>query len=394
MASARNRAETQQKNASGSPVSKTGQMRLSGFRLLIVRAAWLALVVPSLGLFVAGLPLYYQQLQRPCADALTCSVAGALTAHGLRALTALGFSVRDYAAFNAIFWVSIVVIWSGIGFLLFWRRSDEWFTLLAAFALVIFNITYPGLATSVLSIDYPALDLLITLMSLLGQIAITMLLLLFPNGRLVPRWTGLIVPLLILQAVSLVVPPAYPFSQYRWPTWANGLLSLTIYGTIIFSQIYRYVRVSNRAERQQTKWVAFAITTVALGFLVLGLLFTVLFPQFNQPDTPYMLITLVYPLLLLLLPVSVGIAILRYRLWDIDIIIKRALVYGLLTAFAAGLYVLVVSYLGALFRTNGNLLISLIATGIIAVAFQPLRDLLQRSVNRLLYGLRDEPYAV
>ena len=64
---------------------------------------------------------------------------------------------------------------------------------------------------------------------------------------------------------------------------------------------------------------------------------------------------------------------------NIDIIIKRTLVYGLLTAIVIGIYILVVGYLGALFHTNGNLAISLIATGIVAVLFQPLRNLLQRS---------------
>jgi signal transduction histidine kinase len=106
------------------------------------------------------------------------------------------------------------------------------------------------------------------------------------------------------------------------------------------------------------------------------------------------LLTLAYPLLLLLIPVSVGIAILRYHLWDIDILIKRTLVYGLLTAFVIGMYVLIVGYLGAIFRAEGNLAISLIATGVVAVLFQPLRDRLQRGVNRLIFGLRDEPYVV
>jgi hypothetical protein len=94
------------------------------------------------------------------------------------------------------------------------------------------------------------------------------------------------------------------------------------------------------------------------------------------------------------LPISVSIAILRYQLWDIDIIIKRTLIYSILTTCVVGIYVLIVGYLGALFHSNGNLLISLIATGIVAVLFQPLRDLLQRGVNRLFYGQRDEPYVV
>ena len=388
-----NRAKTKQQGASGSIASSAAYTRLSGFRLVIVRVVWLVLVIPSLLLFVAGLPAYYQQLQRPCVETTTCNFAFALTAQGLRSLAAIGVSVSGYAAFFTIFLTIIVAIWSGIGFLIFWRRSDEWSALLAAFALVMFNITYPGLSASALALVYPALNLPITFMGLLGQVSITVFFLLFPSGRLVPRWTGLIIPLVIVQAVALVFPPTSPFNQNSWPGWLNGLLAITIYGTIIFSQAYRYIRVSSPAEHQQTKWVAFAITTVATGFIVFGFLFSVSFPAVNQ-DTPYILITLVYPLLLLLIPVSVGMAILRYRLWDIDIIINRALVYGLLTAFVIGMYVLVVGYLGANFRTGGNLVISLIATGIVAVLFQPLRDLLQRGINRLMYGLRDEPYAV
>lgn len=392
MANIRNWMQKEPPDRGGAGFSQIKNTRLSGFWLLIARAVWLGLVVPSLGLFVVGLPAYYQQLQKPCVDPATCNIVGALTAEGLRALAALSLSVSEYAAFNTVFWAMIIVIWSMIGFLLFWRGSEEWFALLAAFVLIMFNLTYPGLSNSVLSLSYPVLNLPITLMNLLGQISFTMFFLLFPNGRLIPRWTGLIIPLVIVQAVSIAVPPSLPFSQSGWPAWINGLLALTIYGTIIFSQVYRYIRVSTLAERQQSKWVAFAIITVTTGFLLFGLLFSVIFPQINQPDSPYILITLVYPLLLLLIPLSVGVAILRYRLWNIDLIIKRTLVYGLLTAFILGFYIFVVGYLGALFRAHGNLVISLTATGLVAVAFQPLRNFLQRGVNRLLYGLRDEPY--
>jgi hypothetical protein len=98
--------------------------------------------------------------------------------------------------------------------------------------------------------------------------------------------------------------------------------------------------------------------------------------------------------LLFLFPLFIGIAILRHRLWDIDIIIKRTLVYGTLTLSVIGLYVLVVVGLGTLIQVQGNIVLSLLATGLIAVLFQPLRLRLQRGVNRLLYGERDDPYAV
>jgi signal transduction histidine kinase len=99
-------------------------------------------------------------------------------------------------------------------------------------------------------------------------------------------------------------------------------------------------------------------------------------------------------LLLLLIPISIAFAILRSRLWDIDIIINRTLVYGILTASVVALYVLVVFGLGSLLQTKGNLGLSLLATGLIAVLIQPLHTRLQRAVNHLLYGERDEPYKV
>ena len=97
---------------------------------------------------------------------------------------------------------------------------------------------------------------------------------------------------------------------------------------------------------------------------------------------------------LIVMPAALTIAVLRYRLWDIDILINRTLVYVSLTALVVGVYVMVVGLLGTLFHSGGNLVISLVGTGIVAVLFQPLRERLQRGVNRLLYGERDEPYAV
>ena len=99
-------------------------------------------------------------------------------------------------------------------------------------------------------------------------------------------------------------------------------------------------------------------------------------------------------LLILPYPISIAIAILRHRLFDIDTILNRTLVYGGLTGIVIGSYVVIVTLLGALFQAQGNLLIALVATGVIAVLFQPLRSGLQRFVDRLLFGERNNPYAV
>ena len=93
-----------------------------------------------------------------------------------------------------------------------------------------------------------------------------------------------------------------------------------------------------------------------------------------------------------LIGISLAVAVLRYSLFGIDRLVNRSLVYGGLTLAVVTIYVLVVGYLGYLFQTEANLTISLIATGVVAVLFDRLRGLLQRGVNRLMYGHRDEPY--
>ncbi len=384
-----NRYNTEQKSGSHSAVSSTANTRLSGPWLIIARAVWLALIIPSLGLFVAGLPAYYQQLQTPCVGPVTCNIAGALTARGLQALLALGISASGYAAFYTIFWVIVAALWCGIGFLLFWRRSDDWLALLAAFFLVMFVTTFPGLPTSALALIYPALDLPTTLMSALGQVSIGAFFLLFPSGRLVPRWMGVFLLLLILQTVSSLFPLTSPFNANTWPGWLTALLDVVSYAAIIFSQVYRYKRESSPVQRQQTKWVVFGIISVAAGFIVFGLLFVGLFPEVNQPDSPYALLQNVYPLLTLLLPLSIGIAILRFRLYDIDILINRTLVYALLTGILATLYVCLTvgleSLIGLLTRQASQPVIIVISTLAIAALFQPLRRRIQNLIDRRFY---------
>src|SRR5262249_1704985 len=177
----------------------------------------------------------------------------------------------------------------------------------------------------------------------------------------------------------------------------NVLLLLGFLATALVAQIYRYQRRSDAIQRQQIKWLVFgfgATLSCVATLLALG----VIFPSLERPGTAGLLYwaagAAIGTLLFLPIPLCVGIALLRYRLWDIDILINRTLVYGALTACVVGIYILVVGYLGALLGAGGNLAISLLATGVVALLFQPLRGWLQRGVNRLLYGQRDEPYLV
>ena len=369
--------------------SKTST-RLSGSRLIIARTVWLALVIPSLGLFVASLPVYYVQLQRAGVDLVTCNLSGSLTAKGLQDLPALGLSANSYASLFTIYFTIIVTIWCGVGFLIFWRRSDEWFALVTAFFLVMFNITYPGFPLSALALAYPILTVPIIFLGALGLASLALFLVLFPNGRLVPRWMLLFLLLTIISTVSTVIPPTSRFSSNNVPVWLNGLLNVLVFGSVIFSQIYRYRRVSTRVERQQTKWVVFGIIIVLIGVFVVLPIFYNFFPILNQSNIPTSQIfgLVEYPLVLLSLPLSIGIAILRYRLWDIDRIINRTLVYGTLTAILALVYfglIFILQYLlGGIIDQNNDVAI-VVSTLIIAALFQPLRHRIQRIIDRRFY---------
>ena len=161
-------------------------------------------------------------------------------------------------------------------------------------------------------------------------------------------------------------------------------------------QVYRYVRVSTQSERQQTKWVL-----VGFGGMVIWLLlwFLVVEPAILAlPDSSirYTLYLSIGSAVILPLPLSIALSILRYRLWDIDLLIRRTLVYGALTATLGLLYLVTVVLLQQLFRAftcqglglggvGSSPLVIAIFTSIIAALFNPLRRRIENDIDRHFY---------
>ena len=369
------------------PSGKT-DTRLRGGWLLLARVVWVGIAVLTLGLSVASILTSLASLYVLCTDApATCTNNGHITPDYLRALQALGFSLDGFATYEVALLIVFAVVYAAIGAVLFWRRSDDRMALFASLTLVTFPaaFNYSALATLPSAWWWPSQFVI-----LLGNSSLFLFFYLFPTGRFVPLWTRwLWVGAIVFWAVNGFFP-SLPFRH----SLLRNVLFLGFVGSLLVAQLYRYRHVSSTGQRQQTKWVVFGLSIGLGGFLALRLCST-FFPSLFPPGPLADLITNTAQFLFLLfVPLSIGVAILRSRLFDIDSIINRTLVYGTLSVSVVSLYVLVVGYLGTLFHSRDNLLISLVAAGLIAVLFQPLRAFLQRGVNHLLYGQRDEPYTV
>jgi signal transduction histidine kinase len=314
----------------------------------------------------------------------------------MRGLHALGLSLGFYAAYAVVLNILFTAVYALVGALLFWRRSDDRMALLGSLALLTFGASAFTGALDPLALEHPAWRLPVAAVNFLGSAMIFLFFFVFPDARFVPaamRWVALAV------MVQQFLHYFFPFSAVdlrTWPVPLQLIIPAAVLGTLVLAQVYRYRRISSAAQREQTRWVVLGITCGLGGFLVVSTTLNIVISTLSAP--PAVVAALVGNALmygtLLLIPISVAIAILRSHLFDVDLIINRALVYGALTIFVAGVYVLIVGSLGALFQVRGNLLVSLLATGVVAVLFHPLRERLQRGANRLLYGQRDEPYAV
>ena len=228
----------------------------------------------------------------------------------------------------------------------------------------------------------------------------------FPDGVLLsPRWRWIArAALALMTATALLAATApadirlgntalanpYGIDELRplgWLTnWGLPLGWLGLFVAAAGSLVLRFRRAGGET-RQQIKWLTYALVLVTIAFGVdalVGLAAPTLYPRIF-PVIQVIPVTVV---------VAAAIAILRHGLFDIDVLINRTLVYAALTGCLLAGYLFVVAWLGTVFEARGGRVVALLATGLVAVVFAPLRDRLQRLVNRLLYGDRDEPYRV
>ncbi len=366
-------------------------------RLQVARGTWIATVPLSLTVFVAAIPARYDQLRAATlhdrhwlasmqSSPLPPSLTAWLTSH-------------LYAPAVLVLEVFVMLVCTATAVLLFWRRHDERMAILASLALVGYGVLFlPPL--DALTAAHPGWALPVHSIQALGLESSLLLFYVSPNGHFVPRWTRLLAIIWTLWTVASVVAPSAPFDllhgrphvatpQVFSPLWL--IVCLAWYGTGLLAQFVRYRRVSTPQQRQQTKWVLIGWAAVIAFYTVL-VLPRVTIAALSAPGSLDLLYRLIvvpsFEVILLLSPIPITMSVLRYRLWDVDVVINRALVYGLVTVALGMVYVVSVLTLEAVFQWatgQGSPLAIVLSTLASAWLFRPVQRRIQCGVDRRFY---------
>jgi hypothetical protein len=355
--------------------------------LPITRVVWFALVFLLLAAFSAGIVPYFNQLHVPCSGedclvlALSPQEAQLLLGHGL----SLDFYV-GYAVGITIVGFILIMLMAG---LVFWLRSSTWLGFLLSLGLVIFG-TFSALSATALVRQYPGLAWPFFLLDFMTSVLSLLLFFVFPDGRFVPRWTRLVVIALIAGVLlDLFLRNRGPLK----PSYSATAETLYLIGLVagVLAQIYRYRQDSTPTQRQQTKWVMFGVMILFVTLLAWSLLFELFPPKSSSTRLAVKLGLSIGVLLFTIFPLSVVFSILRYRLWDIDIIIRKTMVYALITALLALVYFGMIVLLQLMFEAlsgEQSAISIVISTLIIAALFSPLRRRVQDFIDRRFYRRR------
>jgi signal transduction histidine kinase len=321
-----------------------------------------------------------------------CDETGKLPVDMAEVLARGGIPISFYAYYKFVLDLLTVLIFMVIALFILVKRINNTMGMYTSVVLLYLGTSF---TVGTLPLSSNLWELPVKLHQLIAWLLFIPFFYLFPNGKHTPKWTRFLSILWIITEIPYALFPNSLISSRTWPPALSGLYFFGFLFTCIFVQIYRYRKAASLTERLQIKWFIFGFILFVCSIFISGL--AGLLPEDTNPlfKSIFFFITVaIQALTLCLIPLSIAYAILRYRLWQIDLILSRTLTYVSLTFIVISFHVLFVSGLGALVRNHDNLVISLVSTGIIAVLFQPLTTYLQRLVNRLIYGERDEPLTI
>ncbi len=363
--------------------------QLTGVPLTLARSAWLLTIALVVGLQSFSIPFAYAQMQQVFPTQHACPDTR-YTAAQVAALNASGISLRFFATWMIANQILFLLFCVGVATLIFWRRSDEWMAIFSAITLVLFAVygdNHQMGTACALQPHFPGLAQVTNVLSQLAGFCLPVLFYLFPSGQWTPRWTRwMTIPWFLAAAVS--VGSANLFFQHLS---VGNIVEPVLFSTCIAAQVYRYLRVSNPEERRQTKWVVLGIAVGLTGFssiIAWGAFNGNYDPTTTRWPLDMFLVMPVIDTFLSAIPISIGIAILRSKLFDIDLLINRVLIYGSVVGLLALLYLVSVIILQSLAqRLTGQTssLAIVVSTLAIAALFQPLRRNIRNAIDRRFY---------
>jgi hypothetical protein len=332
---------------------------------------------------------HYRSVCSAASEACSQRAPAQPTPEGVRHLREAGLSAGSYALLNVAIDLVFQLVWFAVGAVIYWRRSDDRMALLVStFLVACGTVTMDPTGADALVADQQAWWLPVEAVQITGEVCVVLFFLLFPGGRFVPRWTRWLALAFIAFVLSLDLFPELYSGSPPLKTISIAAFSAMVV-SLVWSQIYRYRNALSAAQRRQARWVVFG---TALG--VAGT-FPSRLPRdlsLVGGDTPFLLLVLEagFAASLLLVPLSIGVAVLRSHLFDIDVLINRTLVYGTLTALLATAYLGGVAATQAVFQSlTGQRELPQLAivasTLAIAALFNPLRRRIQTLIDRRFY---------
>lgn len=388
-------------------------VRLDEHWLWLAWLAWVAVAGLTVGIFVASVAVVLAQAQALCptaacaASQLTPDQLRALQQHDVtpsvyvgltQALGQFGLTFGQYVRFSVALDIVGALVYAVVAVLILWRKSNDLLGLFISLTLLTFGVAaYPVVSTALAQAS-PRWWLPTAFVVFLGTVSIVLFFMVFPDGRLVPRWMRWVALVWIGVAIpAYLAPPQLPLNGNNWPFALKVGILATLLGLTVYGQVYRYRQVSNARQRMQTKWIVFGIVVALLTQVGVNLALAVQSPglaTYSVNELTALLIgNTVARLSFLVVPVTIGIAVLRHQLFDIDLIIKRTLVYSVLLATLVTLYEIGATvFERVLVALTGQ---SSLAADV-AVAFfvgslaEPLRVRIQRGINRLVFPRKYE----
>jgi hypothetical protein len=376
-----NPSHTSRQTNTSSHVYSALHTRLQKPWLLLARVGWIGIVVPMYALFVAHVPAFFASLHLLHAPNVQ-TFTGQLTPGDVHTLQVWGLSLDFYATCMVVGSLLFQFSYASVGVLLFWRKSDDRIALITSFALMMLPFGFANITLQALS---PGWSWLIPTLSALGNGSLLLCAFVFPDGQFVPRWTRWLAMIMLGYWVVVALLPSWGLDR--------SVLSLVLFFSFVVGsmliQLYRYRYVSTTRQRQQTKWALFGVSIAVVGNIGPRLLYYfVLLPHSGESSLAFALEVSLIMCLMLAIPLTLGIAILRDRLWDIDALINRTLVYGTLTVILTAVYVGLVIGLQALLRgiiSQDNSVAIVVSTLVIVALCRPLHKRVQNVIDRRFY---------